>query len=111
MSYQDLLSKAQSTNEKELLELDISLRTLMENNKTLTYTQLRSILTVIKKEQFLSKSIHKLAYIQARQEKQEAKLIVEFIRELMEVAANNENRNAFEEILNTIVAYHKFYSK
>lgn len=110
-SYEDLLTKASSTEEADLLALDSALRKMMANNKDLTYTQLRVILNEVKKVPLLSKNIHKLAYIQARQDKANAALLVEFIRELMETAVETNKKDAFKDILNTIVAYHKFYSR
>ena len=116
MTYKDLLEKASSDDEKELFAVDKSIREMMDNhfkqpNGKLTYTQLRTILTEIKKTNSLSKSLHKLAYIQARQEKKGAANLVEFIRELMETAIEENKKKAFKNILNTIVAYHKFYGK
>ena len=117
-SFEDLLQLGESSSPKEVKETIDGINKMMENNsRNITYTQVRNILQLVKNEDYennISKFfmvIPKLAYIEARPQKNEAgKKIIRFIREL----ANNVNTDAsnykgFVEILNTIVAFHKLH--
>jgi len=89
---------------------------MQKHAKKITYTQLRNVLANVKKKEFeedytgLLRAIPKLAYMEGRQQKEKGgEAIIAFIRELaFEVKSNNEYK-AFEEIINTLVAYHKVH--
>jgi len=118
-SFSELLSMVKSENPKDVLTLIEGVEEMIKKNNNITYTQTRNILKEVKKEEFkadLSKFymvLPKLAYIEARLDKDRGKSVVTFIRGLAanvtkEPATSYEN---FEEIMNTIVAYLKLYGK
>ncbi|MDP2722170.1 MAG: type III-A CRISPR-associated protein Csm2, partial [Bacteroidales bacterium] len=77
----------------------------------LSYTQLRNILQEVKQnEKNPVVIIPKLAYMEARQEKTKQKELVRFIRELLVKSIKEKKTSIFLEYMNTLVAYHKYYS-
>ncbi len=89
---------------------------MKKHAQKITYTQLRNVLANVKKKEFeqdytgLLRAIPKLAYMEGRPQKEKGgEAIIAFVRELaFEVKSNNEYK-AFEEIINTFVAYHKVH--
>ncbi len=83
--------------------------------KYLTYNQLRAVHHEIKSTgaNSLVNLMPKMAYMQARQDKKEARDLLEFIRELMELSidSNEIMRKNFINYMDAIVAYHKFHGK
>lgn len=85
----------------------------------ITYTQLRNVLANVKKKEFekdhtgLLRAVPKLAYMEGRPQKEKGgEKVIAFIRELAFSVKNNEKYNeykSFEEIINTLVAYHKVH--
>ncbi|MCF8222296.1 MAG: type III-A CRISPR-associated protein Csm2 [Bacteroidales bacterium] len=53
----------------------------------------------------------KLAYVAARQDKQDARIFVEYIDELISKINNESHVKSFKIFMEAIVAYHKFYAK
>lgn len=116
-SYTELLdpnNHDDSTFVKNLIE---QIEKMMEvYSSKITYTQVRNILQIVKKEDFENnitafyKVIPRLAYMEARpQKKAEGKFVITFIRELAGGVNTKEEYKSFIEILDTLVAYHKLY--
>ena len=91
-------------------------RMIKKYGADITYTQLRNILQIVKNERFKSHptelllAIPKLAYIEGRPQKgKNGAVIIRFIRELAWKVDGKKTYEAFEEIMNTIVAYHKIH--
>ncbi len=90
---------------------ETKLREHCVDKDALSYTQLRNILQEVKQnEENLVVIIPKLAYMEARQEKPKQKELVRYIRELLEKAIEAEKEKVFIEYMDTLVAYHKYYS-
>jgi len=80
----------------------------------ITYTQMRNIYGIVKDAKLVS-SLHRtrprIAYIQARQSGDKARKFVEFIIDLMKVVRDEKQLKEFDELMETMVAYHKLYGK
>lgn len=82
-----------------------------DKSNALTYGQMRNILKEIKgNKKNIAISVPKLVYMEAKQEKEEQRKLVRFIRELLEKSILEDKVPIFREYLETLVAYHKFYS-
>lgn len=82
-----------------------------DKSNALTYGQIRNILQEIKNnKKNIATSVPKLVYMEAKQEKSKQKMLIRFIRELLEQSIENNKVHIFREYLETLVAYHKFYS-
>lgn len=82
--------------------------------RKITYGQLRIILNMVKNKEFDDKPenlltvVPKLAYSESRQQSREAKELIGFIRAMAwEVGDDKKRYEAFKNIMDTIVAYHK----
>ena len=114
--------KATIERSKKVKKLNDNIETMIKDicssDKKFTYTQLRTIYAVVKNKKFESEQgfddfysvIPKLAYIEARQEKDISKKYVRFIRELANEVENITKYRYFIKIMEAIVAYHKLYS-
>jgi len=81
---------------------------------SVTTTQLRNIYNEIVKIESIGdlKLIRPhLAYVAARQEKDEAKEFMTFIDLLIQKVNTNDELDSFKKTMEAIVAYHKFYAK
>ena len=80
----------------------------------ITYTQMRNIYAKILNTQDVI-DMHKvrpmIAYIHARLDEAEAKHITTFILEIMKVITEPEQVKSFKELMETMVAFHKQYSR
>jgi CRISPR type III-A-associated protein Csm2 len=84
-----------------------------DKSNALSYTQLRNILQAVKQNKDnLVVILPNLAYMEARQEKTKQKELIRFIRELLErcIEAKPDKTGTFLEYMDTIVAYHKYFS-
>lgn len=82
-----------------------------KSKDALSYTQLRNILQELRhNEANLVNVLHKLVYIEARQEKNHQKDLVKFIRSLLVAAIEKKKEDVFLDYMDTVVAYHKYYS-
>jgi len=79
-------------------------------NEALSYSQIRNVLQEVKNSKNLSASLPKLAYMEARQEKSKQKDLLKFIRELLEKSIEENKTQTFIQYMDTLVAYHKYYS-
>jgi CRISPR type III-A-associated protein Csm2 len=80
----------------------------------ITYTQMRNIYAILISANNvigLHKVRPKIAYIQARLDKPEAKHITIFIMEIMKEITELEQVKSFKELMQTMVAFHKQFSK
>ena len=116
-SYKELLSIGDSSSSKAIREIIQSTDDMMKAYaRNITYTQIRNILQIVKKEDFeedlgsFYMVLPKLAYMEARPQKSpEGKQVISFIRELAGCVETSSEYKAFKEIMNTIVAYHKLH--
>lgn len=80
----------------------------------ITYTQMRNIYSKILNARDVT-SMHKvrpvIAYIHARLDKEKAKHITTFILEIMKVITEPKQVETFKELMETMVAFHKQYSR
>jgi CRISPR/Cas system CSM-associated protein Csm2 small subunit len=115
-TFDDILNLDENSDPKEVHGIINSFDALMKDYASkITYTQLRNILQLVKKEEYetsLSKfylMIPKLAYIEGRPQKvEEGKKLISFIR-AMALAVGENQYKGFREAMNTIVAFHKTY--
>lgn len=80
----------------------------------ITYTQMRNLYGIVKEAKqviSLHRTRPRIAYIQARQSGDKAKKFVEFIIDLMKVVTDENQLKEFDELMETMVAYHKLYGK
>ncbi len=116
-SFEELLSLNNQSDPAQVKAIIEEVEKMMKANaRNITYTQLRNILQVVKKEEFKNnlssfyKVIPKLAYMEARpQKKEEGKKVITFIRQMAGSVSTPEQYKGFEEVMNTLVAYHKLY--
>lgn len=117
-SFEELLTMGENAPPKLVKSIIEGVDKMMKKYASkITYTQIRNILQLVKNDEFeqnISKFfmvIPKLAYIEARPQKQvEGKEIIQFIRNLANHVENDaSNYQGFVEILNTIVAFHKLH--
>ncbi len=103
-------AKAQET--LNLIKItDEMLKEHCKSKDALSYTQLRNILQELRhNEGNLVNVLHKLVYIEARQEKPHQKDLVKFIRLLLVAAIEHKKEGIFLDYMDTVVAYHKYYS-
>jgi len=89
-------------------------KAMMEYASKITYTQMRNIYAILLSADDvigLHKVRPKIAYIQARLDKPEAKDVTIFILNLMKIVTKTEQVASFKELMETMVAFHKQYSK
>ena len=120
-SCEDLLEKLKSDNPTDLLQVSQDMEKLMKKYASkIAYSQFRKVHAEIKKSvnnnnlTDLAKSIPILAYMEARQEKKEAKKLVKDIRLFAECIIKTEdkdNLNYLKTLMDTLVAYHKLHGK
>ena len=80
--------------------------------KKITYSQIRNIYGVVTAPENvveLHRTRPRIAYIQAKQKNEKAKKFVEFLIELIKVVTKDEQIKEFDELMGTIVAYHKLF--
>lgn len=102
-------------NAEQVIQIINSVEKLMSNYaEKITYTQMRNIYSIIRDEKEVA-DLHKkrprIAYILARQDKEEARNLVEFIIEIMKSVKETDEVKEFKEFMETMVAYHKLYAK
>ncbi len=101
-------------DEKELLNANEALENFVKKNvRYIKYAQIRTLHKAIKDAKSnsdLIKTMPLLAYIQGRQEKKEAKEFVRIIRESINNAIKqNISKDAIDNFIDAVVAYHKLY--
>jgi CRISPR type III-A-associated protein Csm2 len=116
--YKSIINAMDSENPETILEINNKTSNLMRAySSKITYTQFRNIHQEIKKQDSLvklAKLLPKIAYIEARQENAESRMMIRFIRELVgEIILTKENSNVklFHDYMDALVAYHKLHSK
>ncbi|GJM33935.1 MAG: hypothetical protein DHS20C18_29360 [Saprospiraceae bacterium] len=115
-TFEDILNLNEDSDPKLVKEIIGSFDNMMKHYASkITYTQLRNILLLVKKEEYetsLSKlymMLPRLAYIEGRPQKDgEAKNLISFIR-AMASAVEDGQYQGFKEAMNTIVAFHKLH--
>lgn len=113
LSYEDLVTPGK--NQDDVVKTINSVEKMMSvYANEITYSQMRNIygiVTVAKDVSKLHKTRPRIAYIQARQTKDKARIFVEFIIELMKAVKQDEQVKEFHELMETIVAYHRLFGK
>lgn len=113
-TFDDILNLNENSDSKLVQEIITSFDKLMKDYASkITYTQLRNILQLVKKEEYETSlssfymMIPKLAYIEGRPQKDEkGKELISFIRTMATSVSGNQYKG-FREAMNTIVAFHK----
>lgn len=113
-SFEDLIKPTKG--QTQVINIINSIEAMMKvYAKEITYSQMRNIYGIIQEAKPPITNLHKarpkIAYIQARQKTVEAKKLVEFIIELMKVVTNDDQLKEFNELMETMVAYHKLFGK
>lgn len=115
-SFDDILNLNKDSDPKQVQQIIKGFDNMMSHYaKKITYTQLRNILQVVKKEEYETSlstfymMLPKLAYIEGRPQKsEEGKKLISFIRTMATSVSDNQYQG-FKEAMNTIVAFHKLH--
>ncbi|MBK6822912.1 MAG: type III-A CRISPR-associated protein Csm2 [Saprospiraceae bacterium] len=117
-SFKDLLSIGPDSAPESVREAIGCIEQMMrEQARNITYTQLRNILQEVKKDEFKGKLskfylvIPKLADMEARLQKEKCRKVIAFIREMASELNTSTEYEAFKEIMNALVAYHKLHGQ
>jgi CRISPR/Cas system CSM-associated protein Csm2 small subunit len=116
LTFDDILNLNKDSDPILVQKIIKSFDTMMAHYASkITYTQLRNILQLVKKEEYETSlstfymMLPKLAYIEGRPQKDEkGKQLISFIRAMATAVANDQYKG-FKEAMNTIVAFHKLY--
>jgi len=100
-------------SEKVISIVDCIEKTMMHYANEITYTQMRNIYNELLKSDTVT-AIHmlkpKIAYIQSRLDKDNAKDITSFVADLMREIKHENQINPFLKLFESMVAYHKQYN-
>ena len=108
-------TEAKKTEVKEIHDIFDQLSLFMEEKgRAITSSQLRNIFAAIKETgsnlEELAFLRPKIAYISARQQNRNARIITEFINDLLKQVQTDEGKfKSFKTLMEAMVAYHKLY--
>jgi len=121
-TFDELLQLSDDNTDEALVRLiiDGANDMMYDYASKITPTQLRNVFANVKRKEFegeknyikLLRAVPKLAYMEGRPQKDEGgEKIIAFIRELAFEVRNSKQYEAFAEIMDTLVAYHKVHAK
>jgi CRISPR-associated protein Csm2 len=113
--YDEILKMESTKKVKELVDATSEFVRTRCKEKYISTSQLRNIydkLLKVKEENYSQVQLlrPKLAYVAARQNKAEAKEIVNFFNEIISKISSEDELRSFKIFFESVVAYHKFHS-